>query len=257
ILFVLYASVLTGVVHYSMLGDSAPVALAVDKMNVPILGRAMKLGAIAGLTSVMLVMLMAQPRIFWIMAGDGLLPRWFAQVHARFRTPHITTMLTCGAVALVGALFPIDVLGKLVSIGTLFAFVLVCLGVWVMRHTKSGVRRPFRTPWVPLVPLMGILCCLALMIGLGRDTWERLVIWMAPGIGIYALYGIRSSNIGRAQGVPRRTLLAADFALMSVSLLLILLGQLYFTHKMVCSVLGGILLVLGLISAATDRLKDR
>jgi len=257
ILFVLYASVLTGVVHYSKLGDAAPVALAVDKMNVPILGQAMKLGAIAGLTSVMLVMLMAQPRIFWIMAGDGLLPRWFATVHPRFRTPHITTMLTCGVVALVGALFPIGVLGNLVSIGTLFAFVLVCLGVWVIRYTKPEIQRPFRTPWVPLVPLLGMICCLALMIGLGRDTWERLVIWMALGLGIYGFYGVRSSQIGKVQGTSRGTLLMADFTMIAVSVLLILFGQLYFTHKKVCTVVGGILLVLALISAAIDWRKAK
>ena len=257
LLFVLYASVLTGVVHYTKLGDAAPVALAVDKMNVPILAQAMKLGAIAGLTSVMLVMLMAQPRIFWIMAGDGLLPRWFSTVHPRFRTPHITTMLTCGVVALVGALFPIGVLGNLVSIGTLFAFVLVCLGVWVMRYTKPDVPRPFRTPWVPLVPLLGIVCCLGLMVGLGRDTWERLVIWMAVGLGIYGLYGIRSSHIGKAQGIQRGTLLAADFAMVTVSVLLILLGRLYFTHKAVCTMVGGVLLVLALITAAIDARKPR
>ncbi|MBI4467636.1 MAG: amino acid permease [Acidobacteria bacterium] len=197
ILYILFAAVLTGVVPYSKLNTAAPVAVGVDAMKLAWLGTAMKLGAIAGLTSVMLVMLLGQPRIFWTMAGDGLLPSWFTRVHPRFRTPYITTILTGVAVAVTGALFPIGVLGNLVSIGTLFAFVLVCGGVIWMRRRQPTVPRPFRTPWVPVVPILGMVICFAMMLGLGRETWERLIIWLIIGLVIYFTYGIRHSRIAR------------------------------------------------------------
>ena len=183
----------------SDIDPNAPVAQAVDAMHVPVIGLAMKLGAIAGLTSVMLVMLMAQPRIFWIMSGDGLLPPLFTKIHPKFRTPWITTMLTGGVVGIVGALFPIGVLGNLVSIGTLFAFVLVSIGVWVIRHTKPDAVRPFRTPMVPLVPILSIIICGLMMYWLPKDTWLRLIIWMAIGFLIYFLYGKNHSKLSRGQ----------------------------------------------------------
>jgi len=197
ILYICYAAVLTGVVHYSKLNTPAPVAVGVDAMGLAWLGTAMKFGAIAGLTSVMLVMLLGQSRVFWVMAGDGLLPSWFTRVHPRFRTPYTTTILTGAAVAVVGGLFPIGILGNLVNIGTLFAFVLVCLGVWVLRYTRPDLERPFKTPLVPLVPIMGMLTCLGLMVGLGRQTWERLFIWMVIGLVIYFFYGYRHSRVAR------------------------------------------------------------
>jgi APA family basic amino acid/polyamine antiporter len=198
ILFVAFAGVLTGIVHYSQLGGPAPVAVGADAMNMPWLALLMKLGAIAGLTSVMLVMLLAQPRIFYIMSGDGLLPPWFSKIHQRFRTPAGPTILTGLVVGLVGGLFPIGILNDMVSIGTLFAFVLVCAGVWVMRHTKPHARRPFRTPLVPFVPIMGILCCLGLMLGLGKDTWLRLIVWLVIGLVIYFGYGRNHSKLRQA-----------------------------------------------------------
>jgi APA family basic amino acid/polyamine antiporter len=198
LLYVLYAFVLTGVVPYPKLNTPAPVAVGVDAMGLPILGPLMKLGAIAGLSSVMLVMLLGQARVFWIMAGDGLLPGFFSKVHPRFRTPYASTILTGSVVAVVGSLFPIGILGNLVNIGTLFAFVLVCLGVWVMRHTKPDVARPFRTPLVPIVPILGVITCVGLMIGLGRQTWERLLIWMAIGLVIYFVYSRRHSKLALA-----------------------------------------------------------
>lgn len=197
ILYVCYAAVLTGVVHYTKLNTAAPVAVGVDAMGLQWLGTAMKLGAIAGLTSVILVMLLGQPRIFWVMAGDGLLPQWFTKVHPRFRTPYITTILTGGVVAIVGGLFPIGILGNLVNIGTLFAFVLVCLGVWRLRYSRPDIPRPFKTPWVPAVPILGALTCVGLMLGLGWQTWERLIIWMVIGLVIYFLYGYRHSRVAR------------------------------------------------------------
>jgi len=195
ILYVLFAGVLTGVVNYTELNTAAPVAVAVDKMNMPWLGQGMKLGAIAGLTSVMLVMLFSQARIFWIMANDGLLPAMFGKLHEKYRTPYLSSALTGVVVAVVGGLFPIGQLGDMVSIGTLFAFVLVCAGVLVLRRTKPDVHRPFRTPLVPVVPILGMLCCLGLMSGLGLHTWERLFIWLAIGMVIYFGYSVKHSKV--------------------------------------------------------------
>jgi APA family basic amino acid/polyamine antiporter len=189
LLYVMFAGVLTGVVHYSELNTPAPVASLVDKMQMPFMGQAMKLGAIAGLTSVMLVMLYSQARIFWIMSTDGLLPKVFSTLHPKFRTPWLSSALTGLVVAITGGIFPIGTLGDMVSIGTLFAFVLVCAGVLVLRKTKPDLKRPFRTPFVPVVPILGMIFCLSLMAGLGVHTWERLLIWLGIGLVIYFAYG--------------------------------------------------------------------
>jgi len=199
ILYVLFAAVLTEVVHYSELNTPAPVAALVDKMQMPFMGQAMKLGAIAGLTSVMLVMLYSQARIFWIMSTDGLLPKAFGALHPRFRTPWLSSALTGVIVAIAGGVFPIGTLGDMVSIGTLFAFVLVCAGVLVLRKTKPDLKRPFRTPFVPVVPILGMLSCLGLMSGLGLHTWERLLIWLAIGLVIYFAYGRFHSSVRKGQ----------------------------------------------------------
>jgi basic amino acid/polyamine antiporter, APA family len=189
ILYVLVALVLTGVVHYPLLNVPDPIAVGIDATRLLWLIPVVKVGAIAGLSSVILVMMMGQPRIFWSMASDGLLPAYFAKVHPRFRTPYVTTLVTGAIVAISGGLLPINVLAEMVSIGTLLAFVLVCAGVWAMRRSHPALERPFRTPWVPVIPILGMGSCLYLMASLPLATWIRLLLWMAIGLVIYFSYG--------------------------------------------------------------------
>ena len=165
-------------------------------------------GALAGLTSVLLVFQLGQPRIFMAMARDGLLPQYFARVHRRFRTPHITTIWTGVAVGGVAMLSDIGSLADLTNIGTLFAFILVCLGVIVLRRKDASRRRPFRVPLVPLFPLLGVLFCFILMLSLPLETWGRFVVWLGIGLLIYFLYSVRHSklqagvDVGETEDVP-------------------------------------------------------
>ena len=153
-------------------------------------------GALAGLSSVMVVMMLAQPRIFLSMSKDGLLPAWAGRLHPRFRTPHISTIVTGAVVALAAGLTPIGTLGNLVSIGTLMAFVIVSLGIIVLRRTRPDLPRPFRMPLVPLLPILSALVSFLLMLSLPWSTWERLIIWMVIGIAVYFAYGYRHSRLG-------------------------------------------------------------
>ncbi len=195
VLYISVAAVLTGVISYTELNVSAPIALAVDHIGMAWLSPIIKLGAIAGLTSVMLVMLMGQSRIFFSMAQDQLLPPLFAKVHPKFQTPYLSTVLVGIAVALLAGFMPIEKLGELVSIGTLFAFVLVCGGVWILRSSHPELPRHFKCPAVPYVPIAGILVCLGLMAGLPFDTWVRLFVWLLIGFGIYFGYGMKHSPL--------------------------------------------------------------
>jgi APA family basic amino acid/polyamine antiporter len=205
VLYILMALVMTGVTPYSTLNVPHPVAVAVEAMG-PSLGWLLlfvNIGAVLGLASVVLVMLMGQPRIFFSMSRDGLLPAVFGKVHPKFQTPYVTTILTGVVSGLVAAVFPVALLGELVSIGTLLAFVIVCGGIIVLRYKQPNLARPFRTPLVPLVPILGIVCCGALMALLPGDTWIRLVIWMVLGLVIYFVYGKKHSKLANGNGATR------------------------------------------------------
>jgi APA family basic amino acid/polyamine antiporter len=254
ILYILVSGVLTGIVPYTELNVPDPIAVGINATGLMWMRYVIKVGAIAGLSSVILVMLLAQPRIFWIMGGDGLFPHAFNKVHPRFRTPYITTLLTGTAVAIVGGLFPIDVLGHLVSIGTLFAFILVCAGVLVLRYTKPNVPRPFKVPFVWFTSIAGVLVCFALMYGLPKETWERLILWMAIGLGLYGSYGIRHSQVGREAGYRKNSFLIADGILLVLGLLLFAL-QNVFSHQTAFLVTGGALLALGAVLGIYDAAR--
>jgi basic amino acid/polyamine antiporter, APA family len=196
ILYILVAIVLTGIVSYTYLNVADPMAVGVNALGGSMfwLRPIIKVAAIAGLSSVILVLLLGQPRIFYSMSNDGLLPPVFSKVHPKFKTPYISTILTgCVAFILAGIL-PISVLSELVSIGTLLAFVIVCIGIIILRKTKPQLQRPFRTPWVPLVPILGAGVCLAQMLSLPFATWLRLLVWMGIGFLIYFTYSIRHSK---------------------------------------------------------------
>ncbi|HYC56046.1 MAG TPA: amino acid permease [Candidatus Binatia bacterium] len=196
ILYIAVAAVLTGMVPTPEINIDAPIADAFARNGLPVATFIISLGAVAGITSVLLVMMLSQARVLLAMARDGLLPRsFFAAIHPRFMTPHYSTILTGVLVAAVAALLPLEVLAEMVNIGTLFAFVIVCAAVLIMRRTRPEVRRPFRTPLVPLVPILGILANLALMFSLGWHNWLRLIVWLAIGIGVYCFYGRKHSAL--------------------------------------------------------------
>ncbi|HEV8150143.1 MAG TPA: amino acid permease, partial [Gemmatimonadales bacterium] len=194
VLYVVVSGVLVGMVPYQELNVNAPVAYALEKVGAAGWFRILvDVGAVLGLGSVILVMLLGQSRVFYSMSRDGLMGRWGAKVHPKFRTPYLSTIITGVAVGLATGILPLQLLGQLVNIGTLLAFVLVCLGVLILRKTRPDLARPFRTPLVPLVPILGVLCCIGLMLTLPADTWIRLLVWLVIGFVIYFGYGRRHS----------------------------------------------------------------
>jgi APA family basic amino acid/polyamine antiporter len=197
VLYIAVALVLTGMVDFHQLNVPDPIAVGINSAGAGLawLRPVVKIGAVAGLSSVILVMLLGQPRIFFSMAHDGLLPPVFAAVHPRFRTPWLASLLTGALAMVVAGLFPIGLLGELVSIGTLLAFAIVCIGVLVLRFTDPDLPRPFRVPVVWFCAPAGIFFCGYLMFGLPVDTWARLFVWMAIGLAIYFGYGRRHSRL--------------------------------------------------------------
>jgi APA family basic amino acid/polyamine antiporter len=202
VLYVAMAMVMTGVVHYSRLNVANPVSLVIAEAG-PVLGwlgGIVSLGIIVGLASAILAALLGQSRVLYSMARDGLVPAAFARVHPKYRTPFTGTVVITLLAGLIGALFPIDILGELVSIGTLFAFAVVCASVLILRRTQPEIARPFRTPWFPVVPVLGILSCVLLMYALPNGTWFRFAIWCALGLALYGLTALRRR--ARAANTP-------------------------------------------------------
>ncbi len=204
VLYIVTAGLLTGVTKYTTLNVAAPVAVGMAATGVRWGEYLVLIGSIFGLSTVMLVMLLGQSRVFYSMSRDGLLPAWAGKVHPRFRTPYISSITVGIFVAIFASVIPIGVLGELVSIGTLLAFVIVCAGIWVLRRKQPELARPFKTPMVPLVPILGILVSLYLMASLPFDTWLRLIIWLVIGLVIYFTYGRRHSKVALADREARR-----------------------------------------------------
>jgi APA family basic amino acid/polyamine antiporter len=226
VLYIAVSGLLTAIVPYTALNVSDPVAVGIDATGVTWAIILVKLGAVAGLTSVMLVMMLGQSRVAFTMSRDGLLPKWGSAIHPRFRTPWITSIVVGLAVSIFGAVIPIGDLATLVNIGTLLAFVIVCAGVWVLRVTRPDLPRPFRTPLVPFVPILGMSISFLMMVSLPIATWYRLVIWLLIGLCIYWTYGVRNSVVTKSMDSARQReeLLNADLSLLVLGILLIITG---------------------------------
>jgi APA family basic amino acid/polyamine antiporter len=198
------AGVLTGMMHWQQINIEAPVARAFLDRGLTTASHIITVGALAGLTSVMLVMLLGQTRVLYAMASDGLLPKkFFADVHPKFRTPWKNTILVGLLAAVVGSLTPIDDIGRMVNIGTLLAFVIVSVSVMVLRYTNPNQPRPFRTPWVPLIPILGVVSNGYMMYKLGWVNWARLIIWLVIGLVVYFTYSVKHSRVQALQSESR------------------------------------------------------
>ena len=196
VLYMAVSAIMTGVVPYTELGVADPVALVLNHLGMPWASAVISVGAIAGITSVLLVLLLGQPRILFAMSRDGLLPPFLSKVHPRFQTPYLTTIFIGLIVALAAGLTPINVSSELCSIGTLFAFIIVCAGVIVLRRTRPDLDRPFKVPLFPALPAVGIVFCGALMVSLPGTAWIRFAIWLVAGLLIFFTYGVRKSRVG-------------------------------------------------------------
>jgi APA family basic amino acid/polyamine antiporter len=199
ILYILVAVVLTGIVPYTKLGVPDPIAVGVDAIGVTWLSPLIKIGAIAGLSSVILVMLLGQPRIFYVMSKDGLLPPVFAKMHPKFKTPYAATIIVGLLAMILAGLFPIGVLSKLVSLGTLLAFSSICLAILILRKKQPDAHRPFKTPFSPYIPIFGIVCCLGVTTFLNLYAWMAMGVWLLIGIIVYFTYGKKHSMLNKAQ----------------------------------------------------------
>ncbi|MET0258724.1 MAG: amino acid permease [Methylobacterium sp.] len=208
-LYIAFAGVLTGLVHYDALrGDAAPVDTAIAQTPFPWLRGLVTFGVICGFSTVILVLLMGQSRVFYTMSKDRLLPGFFSAIHSKWKTPYRSNMFFMVFTGALGGFLPISQLGHMTSIGTLLAFILVCLGVIILRRTQPDAKREYRTPLVPLVPILGILFCAAMMVSLDGETWLRLIIWMGIGIVIYFAWSRRNSRVGREEGPDAPTAMA-------------------------------------------------
>jgi len=198
ILYVTVAVVLTGIQHWETLRNAAPVANALNAIGLHNLQRWVTVGALTGMVSSLLVFQLGQARVWFAMSRDGLLPRAFSNVHKRFRTPHVSTITAGFFVAIPAGIFDIGTLADLSNIGTLFAFLLVAVGVLVLRRKQPDRPRAFRTPWVPAIPILAIICCFILMASLPLETWVRFLVWLAIGLTIYFSYSRHRSEFGRS-----------------------------------------------------------
>jgi APA family basic amino acid/polyamine antiporter len=199
ILYVVVSLILTGMVPYTELGNDAPLATALSQRGLDWAAGLISIGVLAGLTSVIMILMLGQSRVAFAMSRDNLLPQFFARVHQRFRTPYLITILTGLVVALMAGFVDLQQLAELTNIGTLFAFILVSISVVVLRRTNPNLRRAFRTPLVPVVPILAVLICLYLMISLPVGTWGRFVVWMIIGLGIYFAYGMHKSRLAQEE----------------------------------------------------------
>lgn len=196
VLFILFGYVMTGMANYTEFKDSAaPVAIAIAHTPYQWLATAVILAILIGYTSVILVDLLGQSRVFYAMSKDGLLPQIFSRLHPKFNTPSKSNVVLCVFISLFAGFVPISVVGEMTSIGTLLAFVMVCLGILILRKQQPNAERPFKTPFVPLVPILGILTCVVMMVSLPLDTWIRLFVWLAIGFAIYFAYGKKNSKL--------------------------------------------------------------
>jgi len=205
VLYIAVSTVLTGMVPYDQIDINAPVSNAFARVGLPWAQFVISIGAVAGITSVLLVMMLSQPRVLLAMARDGLVPQsFFGAVHPKFRTPYKSTILTGLFVATMAALLPLRVLAELVNIGTLLAFVIVCAAVLIMRYKHPEAERPFRVPFFPVVPILGILTCLLLMFSLPVENWWRLFVWLGLGFVIYFSYGRYHSVMAKTRAAEKQ-----------------------------------------------------